>query len=77
MLTPCENPIAGRNHEIIVRPLKSVAHGCDLRTVLEELSQIGARYILLDLSDPADTRGAPPPAPPEPEPCMRSEVYFG
>ena len=79
MLTPLENlKAAGKGDVAIVQVASALTLGCDLRSMLRELAtQTGARFILLDLSDVTDVGSAVQPVQREPEPCKRSEVYFG
>jgi anti-anti-sigma regulatory factor len=79
MLTPFENLTTERQGDVaVVRVKFGRTLGCDLRSLLKELAaQTGARYVLLDLSNVADVGSSGSPVPREPEPCMRSEVYFG
>jgi hypothetical protein len=79
MLTPFENLTTERQGDVaIVRVKSGLTLGCDLRSILKELAaQTGARYVLLDLSNVTDAGSNASPVQREPEPCMRSEVYFG
>jgi|KBSMisStaDraftv2_1062788.scaffolds.fasta_scaffold1725731_1 hypothetical protein len=77
MLTPYNNPIAGKNSDFAIMHVElGTALGCDLQNILKQLAaRTSARYVLLDLSSVADAEK--PPLGRETEPCMRSEVYFG
>jgi hypothetical protein len=84
MLTPFENLTTERQGDVaIVRVKLGRTLGCDLLSLLKELAaQTGGRYVFLDLSNVADAGSTPfgstgSPVGREPEPCMRSELYFG